>query len=73
MSQYRFIHGGCVFVPNNNSIDKLLDTFLNLIRHYLNEGYVGSEEKYLDLCYLKNPEDYNVIKCDWRQYFEIFN
>jgi hypothetical protein len=73
MSQYRFIHGGCIFVPNNNSIDKLLDTFLNLIRHYLNEGYVGSEEKYLDLCYLKNPEDYNVIKCDWRQYFEIFD
>ncbi len=72
MSQYRFIHGGCIFIPNNKTLDKLIHTFLNLITHYLDEGYVGSEEKYLDLCYLKNPEDYNVIKCDWRQYFEIF-
>lgn len=73
MSQYRFIHGGCIFIPNNKTLDKLIHTFLNLITYYLDEGYVGSEEKYLDLCYLKNPEDYNVIKCDWRQYFEIFD
>jgi hypothetical protein len=26
----------------------------------------------LDFCYLDNKENYNIIKSDWRQYFDIF-
>jgi hypothetical protein len=72
VSQYRGIHGGCFFIPNNQSLNNFIDTFLLLINSYLSEGYVGSEEKYYDFCYLLNPKKYNLIKSDWRQYFNIF-
>jgi hypothetical protein len=72
-SQYRFIHGGCFFVPNNNTIDKLIADFIWYIDMYLEQGVVGSEEKYYDFCYNLNPESYNIVKSDWRQYFNIFS
>jgi hypothetical protein len=73
VSQYRFIHGGSFFVPNNGCITDFIKDFTDLIEKYLNEGYVGSEEKYYDFCYLKKPNNYNLVKSDWRQYFNIFS
>jgi hypothetical protein len=72
VSQFRYIHGGCILVPNNEKINKLIFVFNNFIRENLKKGYVGSEEKYLDFCYLENKDEYNIIKSDWRQYFDIF-
>jgi hypothetical protein len=72
VSQFRYIHGGCILVPNNEKINKLIFVFNNFIRENLKKGYVGSEEKYLDFCYLENKDKYNIIKSDWRQYFDIF-
>lgn len=72
LSQYRYIHGGCFFVPNNKKIDVLIEKFNFLVEYYLNYGFVGSEEKYLDFCFLDNIDDYNIVKSDWRQYFDIF-
>jgi len=72
VSQYRFIHGGCFFVPNNGVINDFIDDLKKEIEFYLKEGLVGSEEKYLDFCAHNKPENYNVIKSDWRQYFNIF-
>ena len=72
-SQYRFIHGGCFFVPNNEVIDKLIADFIWYIDLYLEQGVVGSEEKYYDFCYSLSPESYNIVKSDWRQYFNIFS
>jgi hypothetical protein len=72
LSQYRYIHGGCFFVPNNKKIDILIEKFNFLVEYYLNYGFIGSEEKYLDFCFLDNIEDYNIVKSDWRQYFDIF-
>jgi hypothetical protein len=72
LSQYRFIHGGCFFVPNNGCLDKFINVFISYIDFYLKEGLVGSEEKYYDFCCFQNIEDYNILKSDWRQYFEIF-
>ena len=72
VSQFRYIHGGCFFVPNNNSIDLLLESFKKEINESLSRGFVGSEEKYLDFCYLENKSEYNLVKSDWRQYFDIF-
>lgn len=72
LSQFRYIHGGCFFVPSNNKIDNLIDKFNVLVNQYLKTGYVGSEEKYLDFCFLDNKDEYNIVKSDWRQYFDIF-
>jgi hypothetical protein len=72
-SQYRYIHGGCFFIPNNGVIDELIGDFTNYIDTYLNEGVVGSEEKYYDFCYTLKPDSYNTVKSDWRQYFNIFS
>lgn len=72
LSQYRFIHGGCFFVPKESDLNFLIKSFENLIEKYLDKGYVGSEEKYFDFCYEDNKTHYNIIKSDWRQYFTIF-
>ena len=73
MSQYRYIHGGCFFVPNNGTIDEFINDFLNYIDLFLEQGFVGSEEKYYDFCYSLKPHNYNIVKSDWRQYFNIFS
>jgi len=72
VSQYRFIHGGCFFIPNNGTLEIFINHFKKQIEFYLKEKLVGSEEKYLDFCIRSNPNEYNVIKSDWRQYFNIF-
>lgn len=72
LSQYRYIHGGCFFVPKKSDFNKLIISFENLIDKYLNNGYVGSEEKYYDFCYEDNKDTFNIVKADWRQYFSIF-
>lgn len=72
ISQFRYIHGGCFFVPNNGSIDNIIKSFTKEITESLKRGYVGSEEKYLDFCYLEDKTNYNIVKSDWRQYFDIF-
>jgi hypothetical protein len=72
LSQFRYIHGGCFFVPNNGVIYSFIKHFITLIQNHLDLEFVGSEEKYLDFCYLDNKENYNIIKSDWRQYFDIF-
>ena len=71
-AQYRYIHGGCFFVPNNGCIDNFIYDFIGQIDYFLEEDIVGSEEKYYDFCYLEKPDNYNIVKSDWRQYFEIF-
>jgi hypothetical protein len=38
----------------------------------IDNGYVGSDEKIFDLVYLKNPENYNLVKCGWREYIGLF-
>jgi hypothetical protein len=73
LAQYRYIHGGCFFVPNNGCVYNFMNDFLSYIELFLEQGYVGSEEKYYDFCYVLNPENYNIVKSDWRQYFNIFS
>jgi hypothetical protein len=72
LGQLRQIHGGCFFIPKKSELDLLINDFEFLINKYLDEGYVGAEEKYYDMCYLKRPNNYNLVKSDWRKYFEIF-
>lgn len=72
LSQFRYIHGGCFFIPNNESIYELINDFQNEINESLDREYIGSEEKYFDFCYLNNKDKFNLVKSDWRQYFDIF-
>lgn len=71
LSQIRFIQGTAFFVPVN-LIDKLLFDFNETIEECLASNYIGSDEKIFDITYCKNKEKYNLIKCNWREYFEIF-
>jgi hypothetical protein len=72
LSQMRFIHGTCCIVPNDK-LDKLIDNMEQTIIESLNNGYIGSDEKMFDITYLKSPEDYKLIKADWREYFPFFS
>lgn len=72
LSQYRYIHGGCFFVPKISDLNYLIDTFEKIVDEYLNYGFVGSEEKYYDFCYEDNKEKFNIVKSDWREYFKFF-
>ena len=71
LSQSRFIQGTCFFVPS-----KLIDSFVlschETIIKCINNNFIGSDEKIFDLVYINNPQQYNLIKCSWREYFQIF-
>jgi FkbM family methyltransferase len=71
LSQIRFIQGTAFFVPVG-CIDQLLVDFNQTINECLDGGYIGSDEKIFDITYCKDPNKYNLIKCDWRTYFNIF-
>lgn len=72
MSQIRHIQGTCFFVPKER-LDKFVTTFKETVDECLNDGFIGSDEKVLDLTYLKSKEDYTLIHCTWREYFNIFS
>lgn len=71
MSQIRNIQGTAFFVPAHR-IDKLLQDFNETIEECLTNGYIGSDEKIFDITYNKNKEPYRLIKCNWREYYDLF-
>jgi len=70
LSQIRYIQGGSIVCPPK-CVDSIHEKFNNTVSECIAEGYIGSEEKMLDITYLKNPELYNLISCDWREYHEL--
>lgn len=70
MSQTRFIQGGCFIVPSMY-IRQLTNKVYAKISECIDAGYIGSDEKIFDLCYIDNPSNYKLITCDWRQYYEL--
>tara|TARA_R110002020_G_scaffold148374_1_gene324202 strand:+ start:1501 stop:2865 length:1365 start_codon:yes stop_codon:yes gene_type:complete len=71
LSQIRHIQGTSFFVPIEK-LDKFVKTFKETVDECLNSGFIGSDEKVLDITYLKCKEDYQLIHCTWREYFQIF-
>lgn len=71
LSQTRYIQGGAVFVPKK-CIDDIAEVFKNTALKCIFNGFVGSDEKIFDFIYLINPENYNLIKCEWREYIDLF-
>lgn len=72
LSQVRHIQGTCFFVPKD-CLDKFVTTFKETVNESLDSGYIGSDEKVLDITYCKSKQDYNLIHCTWREYFDIFH
>lgn len=69
MSQMRFIQGGC-FVIRKKDFEEFRYFFELTLDYLMKKGYIGSDEKILDLVYLNNSSTYDLIKCNWREYFE---
>tara|TARA_B100001059_G_C17839307_1_gene590798 strand:+ start:876 stop:1667 length:792 start_codon:yes stop_codon:yes gene_type:complete len=70
LSQIRYIQGGSVFCPPS-CIDPLHTSFNETVKECLTKEYIGSEEKMLDLTFIKDKKLYNLIACDWREYYNI--
>lgn len=72
-SQVRIIQGTSFFVPST-LVDDLTEQFNKTVEESVEKGYIGSDEKVLDITFTKeeNKNKFNVIKCDWRTYFKIF-
>ncbi len=71
LSQVRNIQGTAFMVPSN-MINWFTDQFIETIDTSLEDRFIGSDEKILDITYLKNKEKYHLIQCTWREYFNIF-
>lgn len=71
LSQMRIIQGGCFFVPKH-LIDRLSNAVTYHVMDSINRGYIGSDEKIFDLCYLDNKEICQLIQCNWREYYNLF-
>lgn len=71
LSQVRFIQGGCFLVPINQ-VKSFVSMFISVVTKCIEAGYVGSDEKMFDLCYTHNQKAFNLIKCNWREYYNLF-
>ena len=71
LSQIRNIQGTAFFVPTN-MVNYLTEEFCKTIDESINNKYIGSDEKVLDFVYLDNPTSFNLIKCGWREYIDLF-
>lgn len=71
LSQIRHIQGTAFMVPSR-LVDGLARDFCETVDECLGDGYIGSDEKIFDITYCKCREKYNLIKCTWRKYFDIF-
>ena len=71
LSQIRNIQGTAFFLPSN-LIDDLTNLVIETIDESIDSGYIGSDEKIFDICYTKKEDLFHLVKCSWREYFDIF-
>lgn len=71
MSQVRFLKG-TIFFLHKSCLDWLIPVFDSNIDYCLENEFIGSDEKIFDLCYLHDPEKFELVKCDWRQEFYLY-
>ena len=71
LSQVRNIQGTAFFVPSH-LIHNLTEEFLKTVDECMLLGYIGSDEKILDMIYIKDKSKHHLIECTWREYFKIF-
>lgn len=71
LSQMRFIQGTSILIPKK-CVEDVCVEFEDVVKECIDNDYVGSDEKMFDLLYLRNPDNYNLIQCGWREYFDLF-
>lgn len=71
LSQIRNIQGTCFFIPST-IIDSIVEQFFKVVDDSIENKYIGSDEKILDIMYTNSITKHNLIKCTWRTYFSIF-
>ena len=71
LSQVRNIQGTAFMVPSN-MVNWFTEEFTKTIDECLENKFIGSDEKILDITYLKNKEKYHLVECTWREYYNIF-
>jgi len=72
MSQCRYLKG-TIFFLDGSVIDSIVTTFDKNVRFCLDNGFIGSDEKVFDLCYLDNPSMFDLVQCDWREEFHLYS
>lgn len=71
LSQIRNIQGTAFMVPSH-MINWFCNKFIETIDESITNNFIGSDEKILDITYLKDKSKYHLIECTWREYFNIF-
>lgn len=71
MSQIRFLKGTTFFL-DGACIEPLRQLFNKNLDECLANEFIGSDEKIFDLCYIENPELFDLVRCDWRQEFKLY-
>lgn len=69
MSQSRVVQGGYFIVPNEK-VNFLKEKVDETIEEILTANYIGSDEKIFDLICKRYPENFDLIKSTW---FEFYN
>lgn len=72
LSQIRLLKG-TNFYLDGSCINELYRLFHKNVNECLSKGFIGSDEKIFDLCYLDNPGLFELVKCDWRQEFNLYS
>lgn len=70
LSQIRNIQGTCFLLPSI-LVTEFSELVIKIIDQSLVNGYIGSDEKVFDLCYIEHRELFTLIKSGWREYFGI--
>jgi hypothetical protein len=72
LSQIRNIQG-TAFIAPSHLVESLLNDFTYSIDESLERGYIGSDEKVFDFAFVRDKSKYSLIKCTWREYFNILS
>jgi hypothetical protein len=72
LSQVRNIQGTCFVIPKKD-LEDIATQFYHKVTNCIKQGYIGSDEKILDLLYLDNIDKWDLYKCGWREYLDILS
>jgi hypothetical protein len=70
MSQFRAIQGGYFSVPIQR-VDFLHSKTIEVIEEIISANYIGSDEKAFDLISKRYPENIDLIKSTWFEFYKI--
>lgn len=68
-SQVRNIQGTAFICPTT-MIDWYINEINKTIGDCISNGFIGSDEKIFDLTYLKDPNNFSLVKQGWREYYD---